>query len=159
MVRKLESTTCQVAEHNNRSKEGNITIFFAPCRSAELRDSSLLSAWIKKQTNKRTKKQKQNKTNKQTKLVIHHFHKVQGNLGDHVSRGLWQVVVRAIYGLWKYYKCLLCQIACEIMLLLVNNIHEKSLGNDRTIRQMTWQFSSVFCSLIRHALLTEDNVR
>ena len=33
----------------------------------------------------------------------------------------------------KWNKCLSRLIACEIMLLHVNNVHEKSLGNDQII--------------------------
>ena len=75
---------------------------------------------------------------------------MQDMRGDHVSRDLPQVLVRAIYGLWQNWKCLLHQIACEIILLHDNNAHEKSLEmiGQSTIRQMAWQLSSVFCSLI-----------
>ena len=42
------------------------------------------------------------------------------------------IISSAICSLWKIYKCLLQQIAFNIMLLLVNNVYEKTSWRVRT---------------------------
>ena len=48
------------------------------------------------------------------------------------NKTAWAHRASAICSLWKIYKCVLYQIAWEIMLSLVNNIHEKTSKRVKT---------------------------
>ena len=62
------------------------------------------------------------------------------------NKNAWAHRASAICSLWKIYKCVLYQIAWEIMLSLVNNIHEKTSKRVKT--DVTFDSADMlFCNL------------
>ena len=66
----------------------------------------------------------------------------------------------AIYSLWKIYKCLLHQITREIILLLVDNVHEKTsqkVKTDEILKAVRFDLHYFALVLHENALVLHEN--
>ena len=70
------------------------------------------------------------------------------------NKTAWAHRASAICSLWKIYKCVLYQIAWEIMLSLVNNIHEKTSKRVKT--DVTFNSADMLFVICTHVITLQS---